>query len=165
MEHSFHFISGLPRSGSTLLAAILRQNPRIHASISSPVGQIFRAVFEEMGAKKGFSILLTEKQKRALLTSVFSSFYGSMDDRREVIFDTNRLWTARLPILQELFPDSKVICCVRNPAWILDSVEKLIRRNALDNSRLFSKGESATVYRRAKALQQDDRMLGFAWTA
>lgn len=24
----YHFISGLPRSGSTLLAAILRQNPR-----------------------------------------------------------------------------------------------------------------------------------------
>lgn len=26
-----HFISGLPRSGSTLLAAILRQNPRFGA--------------------------------------------------------------------------------------------------------------------------------------
>ena len=25
---SIHFISGLPRSGSTLLAALLRQNPR-----------------------------------------------------------------------------------------------------------------------------------------
>jgi len=27
----YHFISGLPRSGSTLLAAILRQNLRFHA--------------------------------------------------------------------------------------------------------------------------------------
>ena len=25
-----HFIAGLPRSGSTLLAGILRQNPRFH---------------------------------------------------------------------------------------------------------------------------------------
>ncbi|MGI4764644.1 MAG: sulfotransferase, partial [Janthinobacterium lividum] len=32
-----HFISGLPRSGSTLLAALLRQNPTVHAHISSPV--------------------------------------------------------------------------------------------------------------------------------
>ena len=31
-----HFISGLPRSGSTLLSAILRQNPRFYAAMSSP---------------------------------------------------------------------------------------------------------------------------------
>jgi hypothetical protein len=35
MENGIHFISGLPRSGSTLLAAILRQNPHFHATISS----------------------------------------------------------------------------------------------------------------------------------
>jgi sulfotransferase len=28
-----HFISGLPRSGSTLLAGILRQNPQFHAAM------------------------------------------------------------------------------------------------------------------------------------
>jgi hypothetical protein len=32
MQDGTHFISGLPRSGSTLLAAILRQNPRFHPS-------------------------------------------------------------------------------------------------------------------------------------
>ena len=32
----YHFISGLPRSGSTLLSAILLQNPRFHAGMSSP---------------------------------------------------------------------------------------------------------------------------------
>ena len=33
----FHAISGLPRSGSTLLAALLRQNPRFYAEMTSPV--------------------------------------------------------------------------------------------------------------------------------
>ncbi|WP_373533726.1 sulfotransferase [Microcoleus sp.] len=33
-----HFISGLPRSGSTLLAALLRQNPRFHSAMTSPIG-------------------------------------------------------------------------------------------------------------------------------
>ncbi|MEG3936419.1 MULTISPECIES: sulfotransferase [unclassified Microcoleus] len=33
-----HFISGLPRSGSTLLAALLRQNPRFHGAMTSPLG-------------------------------------------------------------------------------------------------------------------------------
>lgn len=133
--------------------------------MSSPVGHIFRAIFAAMGASNEFSIFLSEAQKRAILGSIFDAYYGSMDEPREVIFDTNRLWTTRLPILQELFPGSKVICCVRNPAWILDSVEKLIRRNALDNSKLFNDVESATVYSRAEALQRRDRMIGFAWTA
>jgi sulfotransferase len=161
----YHFISGLPRSGSTLLAAILRQNPRLQAGMSSPVGHIFRAIFAAMGSSNEFAIFLTETQKRAILGSIFSAYYGSMDEPRELIFDTNRLWTSRMHILQELFPQSKMICCVRNPAWILDSIEKLIRKNALNNSKLFNDTESATVYSRAEALQRRDRMIGFAWTA
>lgn len=34
---NYHFISGLPRSGSTLLSALLRQNPAVHAGMSGPV--------------------------------------------------------------------------------------------------------------------------------
>lgn len=165
MKHKYHFISGLPRSGSTLLSAILKQNPKIHASMSSPIGHIFRSIFVAMGADNEFSIFLNEKQKRAILESVFHAYYSQMDDPREMIFDTNRTWTTRLPILQELFPDSKVICLVRNPAWILDSVETLIRKNALDNSKMFSQTDAATVYSRAESLQRRDRMIGFAWSA
>ena len=38
--HQYYFISGLPRSGSTLLSAILKQNPKFHADISSPLESI-----------------------------------------------------------------------------------------------------------------------------
>ena len=44
MQKVIHFISGLPRSGSTLLAGILRQNPRFHAGMSSPVASLFMAL-------------------------------------------------------------------------------------------------------------------------
>ncbi|MEG4030920.1 MULTISPECIES: hypothetical protein [unclassified Microcoleus] len=43
-----------------------------------------------------------------------------------------------MPLIRELFPEAKVICCVRNLAWIMDSIELLIRRNAFDVSRLFT---------------------------
>ncbi|NBP58534.1 sulfotransferase, partial [bacterium] len=33
----YYFISGLPRSGSTLLSAILNQNPRFYSGPNSPV--------------------------------------------------------------------------------------------------------------------------------
>ena len=52
MQHGIHFISGLPRSGSTLLAALLRQNPRFHSGMTSPVGSLYLALLGEMTARK-----------------------------------------------------------------------------------------------------------------
>ena len=48
MQHGIHFISGLPRSGSTLFSAILRQNPRFHAMMTSPVGGLYMAMLNAM---------------------------------------------------------------------------------------------------------------------
>ena len=36
-KKTYYFMSGLPRSGSTLLSAILNQNPRFYSGPSSPV--------------------------------------------------------------------------------------------------------------------------------
>lgn len=165
MSASINFISGLPRSGSTLLAAILRQNPRIHAAMTSPVGQVFGAALSAMGAENEFAVFFKEEQKRAILRGIFDGYYAHLEDR-PVIFDTNRVWTSRLPALRQLFPDTKMICCVRNPAWIMDSIEQLIRKNAFDVSRIFvTPQERATVYARAEALLNQSRMIGFAWSA
>jgi sulfotransferase len=160
-----HFISGLPRSGSTLLAALLRQNRRFHAAMTSPVGPLFNACLTAMGAENEFAVFFKEEQKRAILKAIFSEYYGQLEGR-DVVFDTNRMWTSRLSALRQLFPSAKMICCVRNPAWIMDSIELLIRRNAFDVSRIFvNANERATVYTRAEALLNQNRMIGFAWSA
>ena len=59
-----HFISGLPRSGSTLLAGILRQNPRFHAAMTGPVGSLFGALLNAMGPQNETALFLSEEQKR-----------------------------------------------------------------------------------------------------
>lgn len=165
MPKTFHFISGLPRSGSTLLSAILRQNPRFSAAMSSPVGSIFNASLSAMGAGNEFAMFLDEEQKRRILMGIFEGYYHDAPEDA-VIFDTNRMWTSRLPALLKLFPEAKVICCVRNPAWILDSVESLVRKNAFDTTRIFqNEVERATVFSRAEALLGRSRMIGFALAA
>ena len=46
-----HFISGLPRSGSTLLAGLLRQNPRFSAAMPGTVwGPRWPSLSREIGA-------------------------------------------------------------------------------------------------------------------
>ena len=165
MEQTIHFISGLPRSGSTLLAAILRQNPRIHAGMTSPVGPVFNACLTAMGAENEFSVFFKEEQKRDILLNIFKGYYDHVE-ARGLVFDTNRMWSSRIPVLRKLFPASKVICCVRNPAWIMDSIERLVRKNAFDVSRIFTNAqERSSVYSRADALLSPHRMIGFAWSA
>ena len=165
MLQKAHFISGLPRSGSTLLSAILRQNPRFHAAMTSPVGALVERMLEAMSEDNEFSVFISPEQKRALILSIFSAYYHPQADK-EIIFDTNRLWCSKLPLIRELFPEAKVICCVRNIAWIMDSIELLIRRNVFDVSRLFNHpAERATVYSRTEALSQGSRLVGYAYNA
>src|SRR5260221_14646844 len=104
-----HFISGLPRSGSTLLAAILNQNPHFTAGMSSPIASFYRAMESAMGQGNADAVFVDDAQRQTILKGLFTSFYTDRDD---VVFDTNRMWTARLPALAQLFPDMKVVCCV-----------------------------------------------------
>ena len=158
----FHFIAGLPRSGSTLLAAILRQNPSITASMSSPVGGIFSAMQRMISRGNEAAMFLTDGQRERLLRHVFDECYA---EAGEVVFDTNRMWPSKLPTLVKLFPDCRMICCVRSVAWIMDSIESLIRRNNLELSGIFGFEPGGTVYSRVQGLGSSNGIVGFALDA
>ncbi len=163
-SRTFHFISGLPRAGSTLMAALLRQNPRFSAGMSSPVAGLFEGVIGQVSAGSEISSMVSPEQRARLLRGIFDSYYA--DNTHDVLFDTNRAWTANLPALMHLFPEAKVICCVRNVAWVMDSLERQFRDNAFENTRLFNNpSERATVYTRVEALANANRLVGFAWHA
>jgi len=161
MQNGVNFISGLPRSGSTLLGAILRQNPRFHAGMSSPVGSLFIALQGAMSRRNEAAVFIDDKQKRALLKGVFDNYYHAIHPEK-LVFDTNRMWCSKLATLAELFPDSKVICCVRHVPWIMDSIERLIRQNAFELSAIFGYEPSNTVYTRVNRLATSDGLVGFA---
>ena len=161
----YHFISGLPRAGSTLLAAILRQNPRLHAGMTSPVGALFSAMLQQFAAGTEFGPVITHEQRRRIVRGLFDSYYADQADKA-VVFDTNRQWSARMPALMDLFPQAKVIACVRNVAWVMDSLERRYRSNPYELTRLFNDDvERNTVYSRVDTLAQRNRLVGFAWAA
>ena len=164
MNNGLHFISGLPRSGSTLLAGILRQNPRLYASMSSPVGSLVTALLRQMSQDNETSVFIDDGQREAVLTAVFDAYYYR-EHPSKVVFDTSRLWCSKLPLLSALFPQAKVICCVRHVPWILDSIERLIRRNRFELSKIFNFEPGGTVYSRIEGLGSGTGMVGFAWNA
>lgn len=160
----FHFISGLPRSGSTLLAAILNQNPRFRAGMTSPLADIMGVVMAEASSKNDFSFDVSDQQRIALLRGLVENFYSAQADA-DAVFDTSRLWCSRMQLLDTLFPGVKVIACVRQLAWVLDSMERLVRRQPLSVSKVFRFDTNTTVYSRVEALTDPRGMVGFAYQA
>lgn len=148
-----------------MLSALLLQNPRFHAGMSSPVGVMFNAVLAQCSAGSEFGAVIDHEQRRRLLRGLFESYYADKTDKA-VVFDTNRQWCAKMPALHDMYPEAKVIACVRNVAWVMDSIERLYRANPYENTKLFNDySERNTVYSRVETLAMRNRLVGFAWEA
>ena len=145
----FFFISGLPRSGSTLLSAILRQNPEFYADISSPVKNLVISTIDVITNGES-NHLINEDRRKHLLRSLFNAYYDNVEP--STVFDTSRGWTSNTSLLKELYPQTKIICCVRDLPWILDSFERISAKNSLYNASLTDDEARQTVTTRCDAL-------------
>ena len=107
----FFFISGLPRSGSTLLSAILRQNPDFYADITSPVQGLVKSAINVITESESNHLIDEDKRKR-ILHSLFDAYYKTVEPK--TVFDTSRGWTSKTSLLKILYPQTKIICCVNS---------------------------------------------------
>ncbi len=160
---TIHFISGLPRSGSTLLAALLRQNPALRAGMSSPLAVLCERVLPVLGQGE-YAATFDDAGRRRVLRALFDAAADDAPDDA-VLFDTNRAWCAHMGLLADLHPSAFVVACVRDPVWIIDSFERLFRRNTYLVSRLHGLPASATVFDRVEQLMAVTGAFGAAWQA
>ena len=77
--NTLHFISGLPRSGSTLLSGILSQNPDFHASMSSPVSSLINGSLEMTGAGSEFYNFFDEEKRMRIAKAILEAYYADND--------------------------------------------------------------------------------------
>lgn len=122
----YYFISGLPRSGSTLLSGILRQNPDFYADISSPLPDVVGATIDAISISHN-NVLVGEEQRKNVIHGIFNGYYQHIE--RPVIFDSSRYWTQKTNTLQSLFPYTKILCPVRDIVSILNSFEIILSKN------------------------------------
>lgn len=156
----YHFITGLPRSGSTLLSAILKQNPRFHASITDPLATMVKGVIETTQNGPGMKYEVPIERRISTIRGLFSGFYDSVE--KPVIFNTNRAWTLLTSQMNVIYPESKFIVCVRDIPRILDSFETIHRNNPLVTNTV-SGGIDNTVYSRSETLMANEGIIGFAY--
>lgn len=145
----YHFISGLPRSGSTLLSAILKQNPRFTSNISDPLHSYVKNIIQITGASVGMEAAVNIDKRRNIMRGLFDLYY---QNDREVCFNTNRAWSSDTALLKDLFPDFKMIVCLREVPWILDSFEILNNKNPHTIKPLYNHRDLGNVYDRCHML-------------
>jgi sulfotransferase len=120
------------------------------------------------GALDLSKVFISDEQRKRIVAAVINAYYADVPER-SIIFDTNRGWPMALPVLSELFPDAKVVCCLRSVSWILDSIERQVARHPWQPSKMFNYNPAMDVYSRVEVLIKDHlvgpslRSLRQAW--
>lgn len=132
--HTFVGLSGLPRSGSTLLSAILSQNPMIHAEGNSAVCQLmwdFQVSCNGLASEQ-----LTANNHLHILPDIISHipklYYKNKLPSKKIIVDKCRTWTSpvNLEMLQKhIDKNVKIIVLERSITDVIKSFAKLFKNN------------------------------------
>jgi sulfotransferase len=129
MKRKFFYISGLPRTGSSLLSNILMQNPSVHAEGRSALCQM---MWDMQCSIEGPSREALEANRRvpktnmSVMQALPDLYYSGVD--REIVFDKSRTWTryANHQMLKRYIGENpKVIVLVRPVDEIVRSFAKL----------------------------------------
>lgn len=127
-----HLISGLPRSGSTLLCNILNMNPSFHATATSPVIDVISSIRSTFSHNITFKSLDRLEQMEPMRKGMKGFIDGFYDDK-EIVFDKCRNWTSNISLLDKIMGNSetKIIWTYRDPVEIVSSIEKRYQETIL----------------------------------
>ena len=124
---TYFFLSGLPRSGTTLLGAILEQNPDIYVGATSPVLEFLLSFDNTFNFNKTYHAFPKEDFRVRTLSRIPDDWYSDID--RPIIIDKNRGWPRVIPYAKLFTDNIKIICTVRSVLEILSSWILLNRKS------------------------------------
>lgn len=145
------FLSGLPRTGSTLLASILNQHPQIFATGTSPLMDLLFLTDRNLSNLRTQYILDNEIQESNIYHAIIESFYKHVN--KPIVFDKHRGWPRNAGTLRRFIEKPKIVCTVRPIAEIIASYLTLILKHPMDRNfidrQLNESGRPLTIENRA----------------
>jgi sulfotransferase len=129
MDKTYFFMAGLPRSGSTLLSAILNQNPDIYVTPSADTSFLMLSLYKTSQTSESYHAGFAPEGYKNIMAKLPNAFYEHID--KPYIIDKNRNWGTPENIeVAELFADKvKIICPVRPILEVLASFVWLADKN------------------------------------
>jgi sulfotransferase len=159
MTKRIHYITGMPRAGSTLLCNVLCQNHEFYASGTSPVSVLMRNVMatyssapatrNQIDAEKE---MYFERFKR-VAHGVLQNWYSVKDE--SVIFDKCRGWMVNYTALKAITESPKMVIMVRDLRDIVASAVK-----GSDDTSLFVDELPLTLDGKVTALLEPSGVVG-----
>lgn len=151
----FFFLSGLPRSGSTLLGSIIGQRPDFTVTPTSPMLDLLCATndtFRMLNERYTFDF---ETKTRNVYAALIEGYFK--DVQTPYVLDKHRGYPKNVIPLKMFFsPDPKILCTYRPMADVISSYISLIKRNGDEDnfvdSVLNAEGRSLTTENRADVL-------------
>jgi len=129
----FVCLSGLPRSGSTILSAILNQNPLIHAEGNSAVCQLIYDMYNSFNnCNEQIKANNRDHTIVDLISTIPKIYYKDVQDTKSIIVDKCRSWTINMNVeLLKTYidPNIKIIVLERSVTDIVKSFMKLYKKN------------------------------------
>ena len=157
------YVSGLPRSGSTLLCQLLGLHPQIASTgHSSPLCQILTQLRHQWSDNDFLLAQLDVDFERTYgrLTRAWQGFVGGWfaETERPWAVDKNRGWLSQIETVQSVDPEFRMLVCVRELGQVLGSIEAQHARTRLldfpDHLAHLSR------YARADKLMAADGLIG-----
>lgn len=170
-----HFISGLPRSGSTLLCNILNQNPRFWATATSGLPGIIGPIkngWHDLAAHQAMPPNESYIRLQDTIRYAMSGYHARID--RPVVFDKSRAWLEYIQTLNALFTTReegknklvKIITTVRDMPSIVASMEKRWRETLAVGQPMQQRNnylETMTLEQRVNFWVRNDQLIGYTY--
>jgi sulfotransferase len=157
---TLHFVAGLPRSGSTMIVNLLKQNPKVDGVAVSSLASIVHELhlnWDKVEANREYK---NEEAKANVLRGILESYHKG--SKKDIIFDKDRMWVSKISLLENLLQrEVKILCPVRNPAEILSSFERIYRNNPTVATACDVNGRS-TIASRALFYSSPEGILGLS---
>lgn len=123
-----HFLTGLPRSGSTVLASILNQNPEIYVTPTSPMLNVSVAMQKAWKDDPTVKANYYEEQARNLTKAILPAYWQHRPE--SIIIDKGRGWAKNMPTASALFGyPMKAVSVERDLPSIMASWLTLLKKN------------------------------------
>lgn len=126
MDKTYHFMAGLPRSGSTVLAALLNQHPDVYASPQTDLIGMLYELNDKIPTYESHKAGLLHKGYENVISGMADTFYSHID--KPVVIDKNRGWGTPYNwdnLSGYVNPEGKVILTMRPILEVLASFVKV----------------------------------------
>lgn len=121
-------LSGVPRSGSQVLASMLNQHPLIYASTTSPVVDLLDIIVNQWPIISSALVDREPTQFNSIIKGMINGAYCHID--KPVVIDKNRIWPRHGRLMTDVMGvRPKIICTVRRIPEVLASYILLINKN------------------------------------